>query len=180
MTKQHKSKSNSSSSSSEVNSHSYRSSSSSSSSSSKSNVYQNNKNKIKKRIKIIENIQEKKGCNNVRIITPEEIVNKNKEESRFINPYMINCQDLRELIESKEDIKKNREEIEKNEKIWNSLFIKNFGSNRTFENKLTNSVTTHKKRILRYLENKKKTTFRKGDKSVAYPIQRKKKKTNKE
>ena len=88
---------------------------------------------------------------------------------------MIHCQDLRELIEEKDESKENEEEMKKNEKIWNSLFIKNFGSNKTSENKLTNSVTTHRKRILRYLESKKKTNFKKGDKSVAYPIKRKKK-----
>ena len=117
----------------------------------------------------------KKGCINVRIITPEEILKKNKEGERFINPNMVNCQDLRELVEKKEDSKENEEEKKNNEKMWNSLFIKNFGSNKTSENKLNNSVNTHRKRIMRYLETKKKSNFKKGDKSVAYPIKRKKK-----
>ena len=177
MVKKYKSKSKSSISSeiSSDSSSSFSSSSSSSSSSLESIKSKKNKNKPKKEKNFHKTKKVNKGCVNVRIITPEEILKKTKEEERFINPNMIHCQDLRELIEKKDETKENEEEMKKNEKIWNSLFIKNFGSNKTSENKLTNSVTTHRKRILRYLESKKKTNFKKGDKSVAYPIKRKKK-----
>ena len=176
MSKIYKSKSSQSSSSSSSSEISEDSSSISSYSSFSSNSKSQEKHKSihKKEKKSEKSKHKKKGCINVRIITPEEILKKTKEEERFINPNMINCQDLRELIEKKED--NNMNEIKNNEKIWNSLFIKNFGSYKTFENKLTNSVSIHRKRILRYLENKKKTNFKKGDKSIAYPIKRKKKK----
>ncbi len=118
----------------------------------------------------------KKGCVNVRIITPEEILCKNREQERFVNPRMKDCQDLRQLLEKKEythedKIKEKEEDINRlkdNERIWNSLFVKSFVSKRTFDNKLSNSVAIHKKRILRYLENKRRN-FKRGDKSVAYP-----------